>query len=162
MPERKWVVNSSPIISLCEIGRIYLLEELCDEIVIPSGVLDEINAGSDDDSAKLWLNSHGMKYVRNTGNVNPAISAWDIGKGETEVINRAYGSSDYTVILDDRAARNCALSLNIRVLGTVGIIVLAKKEQKIREAAPLLFQLVQNGFRISDSLIHSALQLTGE
>ena len=34
---------------------------------------------------------------------------------------------DARVVLDDRAARNCAKSLQIRTLGTVGVILLAKR-----------------------------------
>ncbi|MEQ8752208.1 MAG: hypothetical protein RID09_01660 [Coleofasciculus sp. G1-WW12-02] len=50
-----WVVNASPIISLTKIDRIHLLSELCDEVVIPQGVADEILLGGYADSAFLWL-----------------------------------------------------------------------------------------------------------
>ncbi len=48
---RRWVVNASPIISLTKIDRIHLLSELCDEVVIPQGVADEIKLGAYADSA---------------------------------------------------------------------------------------------------------------
>ncbi len=41
----RWVVNASPIISLVKIDRIHLLSELCDEVIIPQGVRDEITLG---------------------------------------------------------------------------------------------------------------------
>ena len=34
-------------------------------------------------------------------------------------------------ILDDKAARNCAASQGMKVLGTIGIIILAKKRKSI-------------------------------
>ena len=48
---RRWVVNASPIISLTKIDRIHLLSELCDEVVIPQGVANEIKLGGYADSA---------------------------------------------------------------------------------------------------------------
>jgi predicted nucleic acid-binding protein len=50
---KRWVVNASPIISLAKIDRIHLLSELCDEVIIPQGVADEINLGGYTDSADL-------------------------------------------------------------------------------------------------------------
>lgn len=39
---RKWVIDASPLITLAKIGQVYLLSELCDEMVIPGGVAEEI------------------------------------------------------------------------------------------------------------------------
>ena len=49
-----------------------------------------------------------------------------------------------------------------RVLGTIGIILIAKKDQKIEAVSPLLNQLDQIGFRISRHLIDEAIVLSGE
>lgn len=51
---KRWVVNASPIISLTKIGRIDLLPKLCDELIIPQGVADEIQLGGYTDSAVTW------------------------------------------------------------------------------------------------------------
>jgi predicted nucleic acid-binding protein len=161
MPE-KWVVNASPLISLARLNQTSLLFELCDEMVIPSGVAGEINQGTDDDPAKLWFHKSGMDRVKDVGMISPVIAAWDLGRGESEVINWAYNYPSYETILDDRAARNCALSLNIRVRGTIGVILLAKQRQKIKRVKPLLNQLIQNGFRIDPELIKTAIELAGE
>jgi predicted nucleic acid-binding protein len=64
--------------------------------------------------------------------------------------------------LTDKAARNCAASLGIKVRGTVGIILLAKREQKISSATFLLEQIQQVGFRIDPLLMQEARRLAGE
>ena len=56
---KKWVVNASPIISLCNIYKPSLLIELCDEMLIPKGVAEEIDRGTEDDPAKIWLQRFG-------------------------------------------------------------------------------------------------------
>ena len=161
MPKR-WVVNASPIISLCNIDKGSLLIELCDELLIPKGVAAEINRGTEDDPAKIWLQRYGRPYIKDVGPIETVLRAWDLGQGETEVINWALTNSGWTPVLDDRAARNCVRSLNRRVLGTIGIILIAKKVKKIQEVSPLLNQLNQIGFRISPNLIKQAIVLSGE
>lgn len=60
---KRWVVNASPIISLVKIDRIHLLSELCDEVIIPQGVRDEITLGGYADSAVNWLQQAGQQLV---------------------------------------------------------------------------------------------------
>lgn len=161
MPE-KWVVNASPIISLARIDKASLLVELCEELVTPSAVAVEISQGSENDPAKLWLQKHGQTFVRDVGSIDPVVSAWDLGRGETDVINWTFTNSGWIAVLDDRAARNCAVSLGIQVCGTVGIIIIAKKRLKIEAVEPVLRRLDQVGFRINSVLTNAALTLAGE
>lgn len=161
MPER-WVVDASPIISLAKVNKASLMMELCEELLIPSAVAEEINRGPGNDPAKLWLQEYGIAYVKDVGPVEPIISAWDLGRGETEVINWANANSGWIPVLDDRAARNCTSSLGIRTFGTIGIIVLAKKHQKIEAVVPLLKRLEHVGFRINQNLFDTAVELAGE
>ncbi len=159
---KKWVVNASPIISLIRINKASFLIELCDELLIPKGVAEEIDRGTEDDPAKIWLQQFGGAYVKDVGPIETVIRAWDLGLGETEVINWAFTNPGWTPVLDDRAARNCVHSLDRCVLGTIGIIIMAKKEQKIEAVNPLLNQLDQIGFRISRDLFDAAADLAGE
>ncbi len=44
MPER-WVVDASPIISLVKLNKASFMMELCEELLVPSAVAEEINRG---------------------------------------------------------------------------------------------------------------------
>jgi predicted nucleic acid-binding protein len=68
----------------------------------------------------------------------------------------------YEAILDDQAARRCAAALGIRLRGTLGILLLAKKAGRLSRVRPLLEQLIAHGFRIDTGLLQAALQLVGE
>lgn len=159
---KEWVVNASPIISLARINLASLVMELVDTLYIPSGVIEEINQGLESDPAKLWLKKHGMEKSVNVGQISYVVSAWDLGKGETQVIHWAYTHPGTLAILDDRAARNCASALGIEVMGTIGIILTAKQRNKIKEVEPLLLQLEKSGFRIGPELLSTALQIAAE
>jgi hypothetical protein len=70
---KKWVVNASPIISLCSINKASLLFELCDELLIPKGVAEEIDQGAEDDPAKIWLHQFGAANIKDIGPIEPVI-----------------------------------------------------------------------------------------
>lgn len=159
---RKWVVNASPLITLGKAFAISLFEKMCSDLVIPESVAQEIDHGSGDDPARIWISREGIAFVRKIGPIPSLITAWDLGKGETEVISWAYSNRGYEAILDDRAARKCASSLGIHVRGTLGVILLAKREGVLAQAKPLLTTLVESGFRIDRELLKAAYQLAGE
>ena len=58
----------------------------------------------------------------------------------------------FIAALDDKAARNCAYSLDIEVIGTIGLILLSKKRRIIEDAVTYLNKLRSIGYRISDNL----------
>jgi len=162
MPDRLWVVNASPIISLANIGYANLLPDMCDQLVIPRAVEHEILEGADDDLAKHWMSSTGHQWVKDTGAVVPLVAAWDLGAGESAVLSWSYLHSEYQSVVDDLAARKFAKAFGISLCGTIGVIVIAKKNGMIPDAKRLLKHLIEMDFRIDERLYEAALQLAGE
>lgn len=156
------MVNASPLITLGKVPAITLLEGMCSELVIPEGVVRELNQGPANDPARLWIHREGASFVRRLDEIPSLIAAWDLGRGESEVISWAYLNTGYEAILDDRAARNCASSLGIPVRGTIGLILIAKKEGLLSEVKPLLDKLSEEGFRIDPELLRMARTLANE
>ena len=66
------------------------------------------------------------------------IESYNLGKGETAVLNLALTISESGVLLDDFAARKCAKSLSIPFLGTGGALVLAKQKGLILSVSEAL------------------------
>ena len=161
MNSTRLVVNASPIISLAQIGYADLLLSLSSELVIPKGVFEEITAYSIDDPAVLWMRDKKRSLIHQV-EIPTIISEWNLGKGESEVIAFAYQQKEYVVAIDDRAAKRCAESFDIKVRGTIALIIDAKRKQFISEATPLLLKLKANGFRISSAVFDEALKLAGE
>ncbi|WP_413175896.1 DUF3368 domain-containing protein [Anabaena azotica] len=159
---RKWVVNSSPLIVLTKINQVHLLKELCNELIIPSGVVQEICVAPDNDPAKIWINNEGSIYIRDVDQIDISIAAWDLGLGESHVLSWIYKNPGYEAIIDDRAAKIAAVALEIPVRGTLGVILLAKQEGKLKSARSIFEQLPEVGFRVSRQVLDSALKLVGE
>lgn len=162
MNKRMWVVNASPVILLGEIGRISLLNALSETMVIPKAVATEIFAGPYEDVAQRWLRSEGNIYVQEEQPLDVPIAGWDLGAGESAVLTWAHKHSGYEAILDDRAARNCAAAFHIPVRGTLGVLLLAKREGLINQVHPLFDALVEAGLRIAPDVLKAALRLAEE
>lgn len=159
---RRWVINASPLIILAKVAHISLISEMCEEVIVPAGVAQEIDQGPENDPARSWLNGEGSALIKREESIAPIVTAWDLGLGESQVLSLAYTNPGYEVIIDDRAARNCALSLRIPVRGTLGVILLAKKEGLVSKVSPILNQLLKAGLRIDHALLKAALQLVNE
>ncbi len=121
----------------------------------------EIGHGPDDDPARQWVQAHGQGLVGKI-TVPPVIIAWNLGLGESEVLAWAYENPGYEAILDDRAARNCALSVNLPFRGTLSILLLAKRSGHLTEVTSILLQLEQVGFRIDPIIVSTAKKLANE
>jgi len=160
--ERRWVVNASPVILLGEIGYLNLLTELSRTLVIPEAVGVEIHAGPQEDVAQRWLEAEGHAYLRQSAPVDTAIAGWDLGAGESAVLTWARQHPEYEAVLDDRAARNCAVALGIPVRGTLGVLLLAKREGLLDQVQPAFAALVKAGLRIAPEILQAALRLAGE
>jgi predicted nucleic acid-binding protein len=65
-------------------------------------------------------------------------------------------------VLDDGEARASAQSHGIPLIGTLGIVLRARKQNLIPVARPLIDQLFEVGSRLDRDLIEQALKQVGE
>ncbi|MGQ0593878.1 MAG: DUF3368 domain-containing protein [Gammaproteobacteria bacterium] len=86
----------------------------------------------------------------------------DLGPGETEVLALALESQDPIVILDDALARQVASVLKLRLTGTLGLLVDAKRKGLVPSVAPLLNELQALGFRTAVHTRAAVLKRAGE
>ncbi len=106
-----------------------------------------------------------VSWLRVTAVNNPAVVAalrTQIDTGEAEAIALAIELGDVVVILDDKKARRVASQIGLRVIGTVGMLLRAKRLGVIASVLPLLQALDEADFRIADALRQNALRLAGE
>ncbi|MFM2082146.1 MAG: hypothetical protein RL380_837 [Verrucomicrobiota bacterium] len=161
MAER-WVINASPVILLAKAEVIQFVPLLCDELVIPAGVVAEVQSGRVADAGKIWLANLGQKFIRPVPAVHPALVEWRGGHGEAEVISFALQNPGFTAVLDDSRARKLAARHGVALLGSLRVIVLAKERGFIALAKPALEKLRDGGGYVSHELIDRAIQFAGE
>jgi hypothetical protein len=87
----------------------------------------------------------------------------DLDEGEKQAIGLAsIFSGDVLLLLDDRAGRLVAEKLNIPTTGLIGILLLAKEKGIIEKIGPLLDEMRNQGYWLSDKVVDAARQLAGE
>lgn len=87
----------------------------------------------------------------------------ELEEGEKEAIALAHEVGAEVVLLDERDARQAAKRLNLRVLGTIGVLIWAKRTGEITSLRRALDALqTQAKFRISQRLYEWALGEVGE
>ncbi|PZO22883.1 MAG: DUF3368 domain-containing protein [Leptolyngbya foveolarum] len=152
MPIKQVVVNSSPLITLYKSQLAELLPQLFGKVQASPAVWQEVTVSKDDIAARSLPQSTWAVQTE-TVTLDPLVSAWDLGAGESSVISYALSKPDYTVLIDDAAARRCAISLNIPTLGTGGIIVLAKRRGLIPSVEEPIQALRDAGLWLSNGLV---------
>jgi predicted nucleic acid-binding protein len=165
VPSDHIVINASPLITLCKSRQTDLLPQMFSEVVIPGAVWGEVLAGDPTDPAAEQLTSaSALPWARREDAVAVPrlIQAWDLGAGESEVLSYALTHADHLAVLDDAAARRCARSLGIKFIGTVGLVILAKRRGVIAEVMPGIQALRNAGLWLSEELIAQIRREAGE
>ena len=144
------IVDSACLIALDQVKSLVLLPMLYDPVFIPPAVSGEIP------SAPSWITVEAPVNVQTVDALRKHL-----GKGESEAIALA-SEKACRIVLDDAKARSIAKRMNLKVIGTVGILVKAKHEGIIQQVRPILEGLRDNKFFMSDALIKEALRLCSE
>lgn len=96
------------------------------------------------------------------GKVEPLLRT-ELDAGEASVISLALKKSQTKVLIDERKARKIArLVYGLEVLGTVRVLIEAKKASLISNIQKPIQQMRANGYRIHDSIVEYSLWVAGE
>ncbi|MDF3821820.1 DUF3368 domain-containing protein [Leptospira sp. 96542] len=155
------IADSSPLISLAIIHKLHLLKDIFQEIIVPNSVFEEIIKSERKYSSQL--DEWSKPFVKKCNNIE-AFNAYRIslGKGESEAIVLSKENRNSILLLDDKKARKVAKYENLKVIGTIGILISAKEKGLISEINSSLKLLEENDIHLSKSLIRKALEMTGE
>lgn len=155
------VVNASPLITLFRSGQANLLPRLFDQVVVPEAVWKEVALDEWDDAAARELGAQSWP-IRKDVPPSPRVDAWNLGAGETAVLSYALAHPPLRTIIDDADARRCARTLGIPILGTGGVLLLAKRRGLLPSVAEGLEKLRNAGLWLSDDLVTLLKTQAGE
>lgn len=156
------IVNASPLIHLAQAERLDLLRDAGGTVWVPEPVAMEVRKYGPDDLTARALAESPWIAMRAAPAVSEEIVAWDLGPGESAVLALARATPTSAAVMDDLAGRRCAEALGVPLLGTVGLVLLAKRDGRISSARAVLDALREHGMYLSDSVIEKALALVGE
>lgn len=152
------VADSSPLIALSSIAQHELLPALFDRIVVPTAVWNELSARSDEPNRRELLSATWLSVAQPGNHDLVRVLEQTLGAGEAEAIALAIEHRASLLIMDERLGRSVASRFGLLQLGTVGLLVEAKRRGHIAAIKPLIQQLQRMiGFRLSTSLVERIL-----
>ncbi|MBN2835508.1 MAG: DUF3368 domain-containing protein [Candidatus Delongbacteria bacterium] len=155
------VADSSPLISLAIIERLGLIKELFTEFFVPEEVYQELTLRNKAYN-ELFVSflSHHTKKVHNP----MALTGLDmvIDKGEAEAIILALENKIPNILIDDLKGRRVAKLSSLNVIGTLGVLLQAKKKGLLTSIKMDMDKLVDHSIYISENLYKKVLNLANE
>lgn len=144
------ITDSGCLIALERIEHLDILSALFTEVWIPPAVAREFNR------SLSWLK---VVIPKDQGMITALKLSVD--DGEAEAITLAYELQSI-LIVDDLQARKIAERLGLKITGTIGILITAKKKGIIDSVRSVIDSLESVCFYVSASLKAQALELAGE
>jgi len=152
MHEAIVIADTSCLIVLTRLNALPVLQSLYGQIFITEEVADEYGEALPD-----WIK---VASVRDKRYFQILLSILD--PGEASAIALALELNDVLLVVDESKGRREAMRLGIKITGTLGVLVKAKRNGFINEFKPILNELNLAGFRISESLADEILKQAGE
>jgi len=146
----KTVSNTSPIIFLSKIDFLDVFVTCFDEIYIPNAVKIELKNLKLPSAIKI-------KPISNLGKSFVKGALGRLHQGELEAIVLAQELQTDYVLLDDLLARRKAQRMELNIMGTIGVLLLARKKEIVtsKDVQSALEQLIQkHGLYISPQLLN--------
>jgi predicted nucleic acid-binding protein len=148
------VADASPLIAFAQIGQLHILQALFPTLAVPPVVAREIVPSV---PSQPWIVERALAQPI----PSPVLQA-SLGAGETEAISLALELEAGQLLVDDRAARLLAEGLGLMVIGTLGVLLAAKRKGLITAVRPMVDALLERNFWISPQLVDRALAEAGE
>jgi len=171
------IADASPLVALSLIDRLEWLPKLFGVVQVVPSVLQEVL------TERFSKSENNIRFAIKQGwlqPVNTAIPSMDrlmptqkthwehLDAGEAQSIAYALTQSSLVpaqqtaLLIDERAGRQVCTELDIPVIGTAGIVQLAKQYQLIGLVKPELERLHDAGFWLSALVVKAALLRAGE
>ena len=157
------VSDAGPLIALAKVDQLHVLHELFHEVCIPLAVHRELFAKHGPESSRLEDALQSFLQVAPSPTTSPTVAKATsrLHPGEREAIALAF-ERKALLLADDRMGRNAARRLGLAVTGVVGVLLRAKEAGLLKAVRPVLIEVRQRGYWLSDEILILAARLAGE
>jgi predicted nucleic acid-binding protein len=158
------VADSGPLIALARLSLLRLPTQMQHEVLVPSVVWTEVTRAApevelqalESASASGWLT-----VAQGGPGISPALDGIALDDGELAALNLAL-HHNAPVLVDELRGRAAAAQLGLPVVGTLGLLMMARERGLIGGLQPLVEALAAGGYYLSRSLIAHVLANDGK
>ncbi|MEO0732117.1 MAG: DUF3368 domain-containing protein [Bacteroidota bacterium] len=154
------ISDTSVIINLYKVGHLELLHQIFGKIRITPGVLREIYEVPEEGKVIEEIDWITLYSPVNQAMVSKLLEELDLGESESIAAAHELGA-DY-LIIDESLERAVAERLNLKIVGILGVLLIAKEKGLIPVIGPVIVALRNGRFYLSDAIVNSVLKQTGE
>ncbi|MBN8441940.1 MAG: DUF3368 domain-containing protein [Thauera sp.] len=154
------VADAGPLIALGRIDALDLLPKLFARIDVTETVIAECLTQPDLPDARRIAAALSSGWLMPCPDLLDLVDG-NIHPGEASTIARAL-QNGIDLLMDDRVAVAFARQLGLKVIGTLGILILAKRRGHIVHVAPLVERLRTGGHYLGTAAVLTALEVAGE
>lgn len=157
------VSNTTPVSNLIRIGQLPLLGQVFGQVLIPAQVARELDDGRH--VLGEWRAAPGAGCLSVEDPLDgPFLRQMQaqLDAGEAAAIALAVERRASLLLIDEVEGRETASYHRLRLSGTIGVLLRAKRAGLIGAVRPLLDALLSVNFRISAGLWAKALRAAGE
>lgn len=154
------IADTSALVAIATCDGLHWLDTLFEKLLVPRAVFDE--AVTEGKPQALKLKCYLADKVTDADLKGLVIAAPGMGKGELEAMALYRKVQADRLLIDDLRARKVAQYNEIHVIGSVGILLMAKNQGLIPAIKPHLSCIQQSEVHLGTALIAEALKMAGE
>lgn len=122
------IADTTPIITLMKLQRLDLLEKLFETVIVPHAVYEELISNINyPDEKQMIVECPFLKRLEVSDRQSIKILREVVGldAGESEAIALAEENHADLLIIDERKGRRVAKQMDLKIIGTIGILLQA-------------------------------------
>ena len=157
--------DAGPLIALAKLDRLDVLDMFGAPVVVPPYVRRELLSKPASETKEIEralerrIEVHDVPALGTR--TKEVVGRLDPGEREAVALSTALDEKTL-LIMDDRAGRRAARHLDCPVTGVIGVLLRAKERERIDAVTPLLRELQEGGYWLSDEIIEHARELADE
>ena len=149
--------DSSALITLATVDKLDILEELFGTLYIPDAVYKEVTK-----IEKPFNNKLNIFLKDKVKFIDLKIDKLGLGAGELEAITLYKELNADVLLIDDARAKKYAIVNNVKVIGSLGVLIKAKEKGYIDKVKPLLEKINSSDIYLSRYIINQVLEICKE
>lgn len=153
------IADTGPLITFIQIEQFPLLEKLFPDFVLPAEVFEELIKYEPIRKFNHQITSIETR-IKKPKQLLSTVEELD--KGELACISLYYELKADAILIEDRTARNWAEEHGINCLGSIAILIKAKRSGLISAIKSLLLEMKKHKRFISDELFFKTIKDEGE
>jgi uncharacterized protein len=156
------ISNTGPLVALGTIGLVEILRPLFGSVAVTESVCREVTQSSEKPLSDLFTKCSWIRVAPDPSMPDKWLQAV-LDRDEATTIALALVERPDYLLIDERKGRRVAEDIyGLRIIGTAGILLMAKSKHLVPAVRPLLVRLQNSGYYLHPTLIDTICQTAGE